>query len=375
MRIPFVDLHAQYLAHQNEFDAAFRAVIAKTAFIGGEFVREFEAAYAAAYGVRHCVSVANGTDAIYIVLRMLGIGPGDEVITTAASWISTSETIGQTGALPVFVDVDAYFNIDVEQVAARITPRTRAIIPVHLYGQAAQVDQLANLAAARGLYVIEDCAQAHFAERGGKRVGTFGIAGTFSFYPGKNLGAYGDAGAIVTDDDGLAERCRMYANHGALVKHEHRIEGINSRLDGLQASLLTAKLRHLPAWTAARREVARWYDEGLAGLQWLELPRVREGSSHVYHLYVVRLDGRDELRAHLAAKGIETGIHYPTALPLLEAYRSLQVRPVDIPRAAANQGRVLSLPIFPEMTRAMVERVIDAVLEFRSSRPGGPNGC
>ena len=365
MRIPFVDLHAQYLAHQDEFDAAFRAVIAKTAFIGGEFVREFEAAYAAAYGVRHCISVANGTDAIYIVLRMLGVGPGDEVITTAGSWISTSETISQAGARPVFVDVDEFFNIDVDQVAARITPRTRAIIPVHLYGQAAQVDILLRLAREHGLHVIEDCAQAHFAERSGRRVGTFGIAGTFSFYPGKNLGAYGDAGAIVTNDDALAERCRMFANHGALVKHEHRMEGINSRLDGLQASLLTAKLRHLPAWTEARREVARWYDEGLAGLPWLELPKVREDSTHVYHLYVVRVDRRDELRAHLAARGIETGVHYPTALPLLEAYRSLRVSPATIPRAAANQSRILSLPIFPEMTRGMVDHVIDAIREFR----------
>lgn len=365
MRIPFVDLHAQYLAHQEEFDTALRAVIAKTAFIGGEFVREFEAAYAAAYGVRHCISVANGTDAIYIVLRMLGIKPGDEVITTAASWISTSEAIGQVGARPVFVDVDEFYNIDVDQVAASITPRTRAIIPVHLYGQAAEVDRLAQLAREGGLHVIEDCAQAHFAERSGRRVGTFGIAGTFSFYPGKNLGAYGDAGAIVTDDEGLAERCRMFANHGALVKHQHKIEGINSRLDGLQASLLTAKLRHLPEWTEARRQVARWYDEGLAGLPWLELPRIRTGSTHVYHLYVVRLDGRDELRAHLNEHGIETGIHYPTALPLLEAYRSLQVPPTAVPRAAANQSRILSLPIFPEMTRAMVDHVIDAVREFR----------
>ena len=264
MRIPFVDLHAQYLACQDEFDAAFREVITKTAFIGGEYVRAFEREYAAAYGVRHCISCANGTDAIYIVLRMLGVGPGHEVITTAASWISTSETISQAGARPVFVDVDEYGNIDVDQVAASVTLQTRAIIPVHLYGQAAQVEVLEKLAAAKGLHLIEDCAQAHFAERMGRRVGTIGAAGTFSFYPGKNLGAYGDAGAIITNDDELARRCRMYANHGALVKHEHEMEGINSRLDGLQASLLTAKLRHLGAWTKARQQVALWYDTALA---------------------------------------------------------------------------------------------------------------
>lgn len=364
MHIPFVDLHAQYLAHQDEFDAAFREVIRKTAFIGGEFVREFESEYAAAYGVRHCVSVANGTDAIYIVLRMLGIGAGDEVITTAASWISTSETIGQTGARPVFVDVDDYYNIDVSQVRAAITPRTRAIIPVHLYGQAAQVDVLEQLARERGLHLIEDCAQAHFAERFGRRVGTVGIAGTFSFYPGKNLGAYGDAGAIVTDDDALAERCRMYANHGALVKHQHRMEGINSRLDGLQAALLTRKLRHIADWTRARQVVARQYHALLAGIPQVMLPKVRVGSTHVYHLYVVRVSDREALKAHLAAQGIETAVHYPTALPLLPAYAHLGMRASDVPRASANQDEILSLPIFPEMTVAMVAHVAGAIRGF-----------
>jgi dTDP-4-amino-4,6-dideoxygalactose transaminase len=365
MHIPFVDLKAQYLAHRAEFDAALQQVIDGTAFIGGRFVQEFERAYASAYGVRHCVSVANGTDAIYIVLRMLGIGPGDEVITTAASWISTSEAVGQTGATPVFVDVDEYFNIDVSQVERRIGPKTRVLLPVHLYGQAAQVDVLAGLARARGLHLVEDCAQAHFAERNGQRVGTFGVAATFSFYPGKNLGAYGDAGAIVTNDDEFARRCRMFANHGALVKHDHQMEGINSRLDGLQASLLTAKLRHLDAWTTARRQVARWYDEALAGIGGIELPRVRAGSTHVHHLYVIRTDDRDGLKAHLAGRGVETAIHYPVALPLMPAYRHLGLQAADVPCAAANQGRILSLPIYPEMTRDMVDHVATAIREYR----------
>lgn len=364
MYIPFVDLHAQYLAHQEEFDAAFREVIHKTAFIGGEFVRDFERAYAAAYGVRHCISVANGTDAIYIVLRMLGIGPGDEVITTATSWISTSETIGQAGARVVFVDVDEYHNIDVERVRAAVTPRTRAIIPVHLYGQAAQVEVLADFARERGLHVVEDCAQAHFAERFGRRVGTVGVAGTFSFYPGKNLGAYGDAGAIVTNDDALAERCRMYANHGALVKHQHRIEGVNSRLDGLQAALLTRKLRHLDGWTRARQRVAALYDRLLADIPQVTLPRVRDGSTHVYHLYVICAESRDALKAYLGAQGVETGIHYPTALPLLEAYAHLGMSASDVPRAARNQDAILSLPIYPEMTAEMVGYVADAIRGF-----------
>ena len=365
-RIPFVDLHAQYLAHRAEFDLALRQVIERSAFIGGEFVRGFERDFAAALGVEHCIGVANGTDAIYIVLRMLGIGPGDEVITTAASWISTSETIGQTGARPVFVDVDEYFNIDVDAVATRITPRTRAILPVHLYGQAAQVEVLAALAARHGLALVEDCAQAHFARRHGAYAGTTGIAGTFSFYPGKNLGAWGDAGAIVTNDAELAGRCRMYANHGALVKHQHRIEGINSRLDGLQASLLTAKLRHIHDWTRERARVAARYDELLAGLPAVERPRVREGSTHVWHLYVIRTPRREELRAHLAARGVETAVHYPTALPLLEAYRPLGTTAADVPRAAHNQDTILSLPIYPEMTDDMVAYVVDAIREFHA---------
>ncbi len=367
MRIPFVDLHAQYLAHQEEFDAAFREVIAKTAFIGGEFVREFERDYARAYGVKHCISCANGTDAIYIVLRMLGIGLGHEVITTAASWISTSETISQAGALPVFVDVDEYGLIDVDQVAQQITPHTRAIIPVHLYGQAAQVEALEQLALKHGLHLIEDCAQAHFAERKGRRVGTIGVAGTFSFYPGKNLGAYGDAGAIVTNDDQLAEQCRMYANHGALVKHQHRMEGINSRLDGLQAALLTRKLRHLGDWTHARQEVARLYDQSLADIPQVRTPQVRDGSTHVSHLYVIRAEDRDALKAHLGTQGIETGIHYPTALPMFDAYVYLGMNPADFPRAVQNSKEILSLPIYPEMTPEMVGYVVDAIRSFYRS--------
>jgi dTDP-4-amino-4,6-dideoxygalactose transaminase len=364
MRIPFVDLRAQYEAHKDEFDGAFAAVIRQSAFIGGEFVKQFERDYAEAYGVPHCVSVANGTDAIYILLRMLGIGPGDEVVTTAASWISTSETITQAGARPVFVDVDEYFNMDVEKVRAAITGRTKAIIAVHLYGQAAQVERLSELAAERGLHLVEDCAQAHFAQRLNRRVGTFGVAGTFSFYPGKNLGAYGDAGAIITADEKLATACRMYANHGALVKHEHRMEGINSRLDGLQAALLSCKLRHLDGWTRERQRVAALYDAGLAGLPQVERPKIRPGSTHVYHLYVVRAERRDALKAHLSEKGIETAIHYPTALPLLPAYHYLSMSVADVPRAAGNQSQILSLPIYPEMTSDMVARVVSAVREF-----------
>lgn len=364
MRVPFVDLLAQYNAHRDEFDQALAGVISKTAFVGGEVVRRFERDYAQAYGVRHCISCGNGTDAIYIALRMLGIGPGDEVITTAASWISTSETISQAGATPVFVDVDEHYLLDPALVEAAITPRTRAVVPVHLYGQSADMAAISAICTQHGLKLIEDCAQAHFAEWQGRRVGTFGDAGTFSFYPGKNLGAWGDAGAIVTNNDELATRCRMYANHGALVKHEHQIEGINSRLDGLQAALLSAKLPHVHAWTAERRRVALRYDQGLHGVGDLELPRVQTGATHVYHLYVVQTARREELRRFLTTRGIETAVHYPTALPLLPAYARLGVDASRIPRAATNQGRILSLPIYAELSDAMVDHVVATIREF-----------
>ena len=275
MKVPFVDLQAQYLAHRDVIDAAIADVIQNTAFIGGDAVKSFELAYAEHYGVEHCVSCANGTDAIYIALKMMGIGPGDEVITTAHSWISSSEAVSQTGATPVFVDVDGHYTIDAEKIEAAITPRTKALIPVHLYGQACAMGSIMEIAKRRSLFVLEDCAQAHYATWGGQRVGTFGDVATFSFYPGKNLGAYGDAGAIVTRDAALADRMRMYANHGQVKKHDHRIEGINSRLDGIQAAVLSAKLPFILEWTARRQQVAAWYSEALACVSGIELPKIR----------------------------------------------------------------------------------------------------
>ena len=367
--IPLVDLHAQYLTIKESIDAAMRRVVESSTFIGGACVREFEQAYAADYGMAHCVSVANGTDAIYIALRMLGVGAGHEVITSAHSWIATSETISQCGAQPVFVDVDEYYTIDPELIEAAITPRTRAIIPVHLYGQPADMTRIMSIAARHDLLVIEDCAQAHYASWCGRRVGTFGAAATFSFYPGKNLGAYGDAGAILTNDASLAERMRMYANHGSLRKHDHRMEGINSRLDALQAAILSAKLPHIHAWTRARQQVAGWYEEALRAVPGLRLPRVRESATHVWHLYVVQLQQRDAVAARLAARGIQTGVHYPTPLPLLEAYRRLEVRPGQFPAAVCNARRILSLPIYPELSRQQVELVARALsLEVATPR-------
>jgi len=359
-----VDLRLQYESMKCDIDRAIRDTIEETAFIGGRRVAEFEAAFAKSHNVRNCIGVANGTDALYIVLKSLNVGAGDEVITVANSWISTSEAISQTGARPVFVDVDEYFNIDVDKVPAAITNRTKAILPVHLYGQPACLDRIQKICTEYGLLLVEDCAQAHLAHFDGKTVGTFGSAGTFSFFPGKNLGAYGDAGAIVTNDDDLADRCRMFANHGAAVKHEHVMEGVNSRLDGLQAAILLAKLRHLEKWTANRQEVARLYDLKLSEFGDLELPAVAAKRSHVFHLYVVKSACREALRNHLTACGISTGIHYPTPLPLMKAYEHLRHTSDQFPIAAKNQSKILSLPIYPELGKDQIDHIASAIGDF-----------
>lgn len=367
IKVPFVDLKAQYLSIQGEIDTAICEIIESTAFIGGQPVVEFEAAFASLYGIENCISVANGTDSLYIIMKMLGIGPGDEVITVANSWISSSETISQTGAKPVFVDIDPdYYSLNERLLEDAITTNTKAIMPVHLHGQAVNMDEVMRIANKYNLPVIEDCAQSHFTEFNGKRVGTFGIAASFSFYPGKNLGAYGDAGAIITSDSALAEKCKMYARHGALKKHEHQIEGINSRLDGLQAAVLSAKLPHILDWTAARIECAGMYDQLLNDIPSIVTPKRRENTMHSYHLYVIRAEKRDELVRHLKSCNIETAIHYPTALPNLKAYAYLGHGPDDFPVATAYQSQILSLPIYPELSRSQIEYVGDCIKSFYS---------
>ena len=363
MKIPFVDLHAQYLSIKPEIDTAIAEVIALSAYIRGPQVDAFEQAWAATLGVRHCVSCANGTDALYIVMRGLGLKPGDEVITTAHSWISTSETITQAGGRVVFCDTDnSTFTIDPALIEAKITSRTVGIIPVHLYGQPADMDAIMGIAKKHKLWVIEDCAQAHLARHKGRLVGTFGNAATFSFYPGKNLGAYGDAGCAVTNDDGLADRMATFARHGG--KGEHVMEGINSRMDGLQGAVLCVKLPHLAAWTQARRRVAARYDELLKGIGDIATPKIAPDRDHVYHLYVIRTERRDALKKHLADAGIATVLNYPKALPFYPAYAYLGHTPKDFPVAYANQSRILSLPIFPEMTDEMIEYVVNQVRGF-----------
>jgi dTDP-4-amino-4,6-dideoxygalactose transaminase len=285
------------------------------------------------------------------------------VITSAHSWISTSETITQAGGRVVFCDTEKdTFTIDPVQIAARITPRTVGIIPVHLYGQAADMDAIMSIAKAHNLWVIEDCAQAHLARYKGKLAGTFGQAATFSFYPGKNLGAYGDAGCLVTNDDRLAEWTATFARHGG--KGEHVMEGINSRLDGLQAAILRVKLPHLAFWTEARQRVAHRYDKLLQGAGDLVTPKVADGREHVYHLYVIRTERRDALKKHLTEQGIATVLNYPKALPFYPAYSYLGGKPADFPVAYANQSRILSLPIYPELSDEMMSYVVDKTVEF-----------
>jgi dTDP-4-amino-4,6-dideoxygalactose transaminase len=366
MKIPFVDLHAQYLSIKDEIDSAIDEVIAESAYIRGPHVDAFEQAWAKTLGVKHCISCANGTDAIYIALRGLGLKPGDEVITSAHSWISTSETITQAGGRVVFCDTDEEtFTIDPADIERAITPATVGIIPVHLYGQPADMGPIMAIAKKHNLWVVEDCAQAHLATYRGKFVGTFGDAATFSFYPGKNLGAYGDAGCVVTNDNRLAEWMVIFARHGG--KGDHVMEGINSRMDGLQAAILNVKLPHLPAWTAARRRVAARYDELLEDVGDIITPRAEPDRHHVYHLYVVRTENRDALRKHLTEAGISTVLNYPKALPFYPAYSHLGYVPKNFPAAYFNQSRILSLPIYPEMPAEAITHVANMISHFWSS--------
>ncbi|MGD0993261.1 MAG: DegT/DnrJ/EryC1/StrS family aminotransferase [Gemmatimonadales bacterium] len=365
--VPFVDLHAQYLTIKAEVDAAIAAVIRESGFVRSRFVEEFEAAWARTLGVRHCVSCANGTDALYIAMRALGVKAGDEVITTAHSWIATSETITQAGGRVVFCDTEVdTFLIDAAQIASKITPRTVGIIPVHLCGQPADMDAIMALAEKHHLWVIEDCAQAHLATYKGRLVGTFGSVGAFSFYPSKNLGAMGDGGCLVTNDERLASWSALFARHGG--KNDHQIEGINSRLDGLQAAVLSAKLPHLAGWTSRRQALATEYSRAIADLPQVRSPVTRPDRMHVFHLYMVRCEQRDELRAHLQRDGIATVLNYPRALPFYPAYAYLGRRPEDFPNASRHQVEILSLPIYPEMPAAAFQGVVESLHAFYRTR-------
>ena len=368
--VPVGDTKRQYLAHREEFDAAIRGVLERSWFILGEEGAAFEAEFAAYLGVGHAVGVGNGTDAIELALRALDIGAGDEVIVPAMTAAFSALAVNRAGATPVFADVDPLTaNLDPASAATKITPQTKALLVVHLYGGAADLGALGRLADERGLALIEDAAQAHGGEYEGRRLGGFGQVACFSFYPSKNLGAYGDGGALATDDAELAERVRRLRNGGQAGRYEHVELGVNSRLDELQAAVLRVKLAHLDAANERRRALAARYDRELAGLG-LGLPSALEETRHVYHLYPIRVPGgrRAELATHLKERGVATQIHYPTPVHLQAAYAGAGYRRGDLPESEAWGDEELSLPLFPELTDDEQGRVIAAVRSWSVER-------
>jgi dTDP-4-amino-4,6-dideoxygalactose transaminase len=357
LHIPLVDLKAQYSAIRGEIDAAIARVLQNTSFILGPEVKAFEAAFAAFSGARHAIGISSGTDALHLALRACGVQPGDEVITTPFTFIATAEAITMCGARPVFSDIDPRTgNLDPAALDASITSRTRAIVPVHLYGQPCDIDPILTVAAKRGLRVVEDAAQAHGARYKGRPAGTLADAACFSFYPGKNLGAFGDAGAVTTNSAEIAERIRMLRDHGRRDKYEHLIEGFGNRLDALQAAVLGAKLPHLASWNARRAELAAAYTRALADAD-LVTPHVPEWADPVWHLYVIQVRDREAARAALARHGIATGVHYPIPLHLQPAYTHLGYRHGAFPAAEHAAASVLSLPLYPEMPADAVDAV------------------
>lgn len=361
----FLDLGAMYLMLKPEIDAAVERVLSSGWYIMGPEVEAFEAEFAAHAGARHCVGVANGLDALILSLRAMHIGPGDEVIVPANTFIATWLAVSQVGATIVPVEPEqATCNIDPARIQEAITARTRAIIPVHLYGQPAQLDPILSIARDAGLVVLEDAAQAHGARWRGERIGAHGHAAAWSFYPGKNLGAFGDAGAVTTNDDALAEQLRLLRNYGSRVKYHNEVSGVNSRLDPLQAAMLRVKLAHLDDWNARRAAQAAVYMDRLADCPWLTLPAVADGAEPVWHLFVVQTAHRVALQAHLRERGVHTLIHYPVAPHLQTAYAGLGLRPGALPISERLHEQVLSLPIGPHLATADTERVCDAILSF-----------
>jgi dTDP-4-amino-4,6-dideoxygalactose transaminase len=366
-KLPFVDLRAQHASIADEVEAAVQQVMTDADFILGGDVAAFEAEFGRYCDAEHCVGLDSGMSALELGMRAMGIGPGDEVITPAGSFIASSSAISFTGATPIWVDVDERtYNIDPELIEAAITRRTRAIMAVHLYGQPADMDPILAIAARHGLPVIEDACQSHGARYKGRRTGSMGTFAAFSFYPSKNLGAYGDAGALTSNDAELAEKVRMMRNYGQRAKYDHVYLAWNRRLDTLQAAVLRVKLRHLDAWNQARRTVASIYRELLSETT-AELPFMAEGVEHVFHLYVIQVDDRQAVQDELTARGISTGIHYPVPIHLQEAYSDRGAAPGSFPVTEAAAKRVLSLPMYPEMTETSVRRVANALGEVLSA--------
>ena len=365
MKVPFVDLNAQYQSLKSEMLPAVEKVMETSQFILGKAVSDFEKNFAEAHNMKHCIGVGTGTDALHIILWALGVGPGDEVITVSHTFIATAEAISLTGARPVFVDIDPLtYTMDPKAMEKAITKKTKAIIPVHLYGQPAGMAEIALIAAEHGITVIEDACQAHLAQYDGKFVGEFGIAAAFSFYPGKNLGAYGEGGGVTTNDDTLAAKMRMIRDHGSSKKYYHAMWGHNYRLDGIQGAVLGVKLPYLHAWTEARRRHARRYSEQLQGMGDLIVPVQHPRAKHVYHLYVVQTIGRDELQTYLTSRDIATGLHYPLPLHLQEAYKDLGYKKGDFPVTEKVASRGISLPMFAELKDEQIDEVVQAIEDF-----------
>ena len=357
MKVPFVDLKAQYKTIKNEIDNAIKLCIESTSFVGGDAISKFESEFAQYIGVHYCITCANGTDALEIALSALGITNGDEVLVPALTWISTAEAVRYVGAEPVFVDIDPdTYNIDVNRIEEKITNNTKAIIPVHFYGQPAIMDKITDLAKEYNLRVVEDCAQSHGAKFNDTNVGTFGDISTFSFYPGKNLGCYGDGGCLVTNNNNLANKIRLLANHGQAKKNDHLILGRNSRLDTIQASILSAKLPHLNQWIKNRQSISKEYSNLLDDDK-IKKPYFKPIVSHVFHLYVIQVDKRDSIKQELENWGIKTGIHYPQALPFMKPFQYQNHKHDDFPVAFSITKKILSLPMYPELTNHQIEYV------------------
>ncbi len=366
MTIPFLDIRAQNRSIWDELQAALEPVMSGAQFILGPAVERFEKSFAAYLGRKHCVGLNNGTSALHMALQACDVGPGDEVITTPHTWISTSWAISYVGAKPVYVDIDPRtYNINPDLIERAITPRTKALLPVHLYGQACDMDALCRIADQHGLVLIEDAAQAHGAVYKGKKVSSFGRIGCFSFYPGKNLGAFGEGGAIVTDDQQIADRIRRLRDHAQQGRHNHVELGHNTRMEGIQGAVLEVKLRHLDVWNAARARHAQRYHELQADVSGIQLPAMPQAGAHVWHLFVVLVKGqaRDVFQKQLAERGVATGVHYPTPVPLQPAYAHLGHKPGDFPVAEDVMRRCLSLPMFAELTDEQIVAVAEAVRE------------
>ncbi len=367
MKVPFLDLKTQYQSLRIEINQALQEVMENTAFAGGPFVAQFEKEFAEFCGSEHAIGVGSGTDALWLSLLALGVGEGDEVITVPDTFIATAEAISFCGAKPVFVDVDEKtFNMDPSFIEAAITPKTKAIIPVHLFGQMADMDPIADIARNHGLHIIEDACQAHGALYKGHRAGTMGSMGCFSFYPGKNLGAYGEAGAVITNNADLAERIRVLRDHGQAKKYYHNLIGWNARMDGFQGAVLSVKLKHLNAWNEARRKNAFLYNSLLAGIKGIILPCEADYSKHVYHIYAICVQNRDDFISELGQKEISCGIHYPIPLHLQDAYAFLGYKKDSFPIAERCAGEFVSLPMFPELTEEQIKYVSDAIINLCS---------